>query len=120
MPTDASQDAIDAAWKRLVRAHHPDRAADTDRAAATRRTSAINEAYQTLSDPQRRARYDRRMTTTGRSTIGGTTQGPDAYGTIDAFLRLRRQRLHERWRVSAAGAVGVAAVLYSLRVLKVL
>ena len=52
--------AIDARWKELQREMHPDRFAAQD--AAAQRTAMqwsvrINEAYQRLKDPQRRAAY---------------------------------------------------------------
>ncbi len=51
----ASSDVIQAAYRVLVRVHHPDR---NETAEAAQRTRELNAAYQVLSDPQRRARYD--------------------------------------------------------------
>jgi preprotein translocase subunit Sec63 len=45
---DANGDEISAAWKRLVREHHPDRASPAAFAAANARTAAINAAYRDL------------------------------------------------------------------------
>jgi len=56
---DASAGQIAAAWRRRARAEHPDaRPADTGAAARFR---ALAEAYQVLSDPVRRAAYDRAL-----------------------------------------------------------
>ena len=52
----ASAKAIAAAYRRLVRKYHPDTNPSPD---ATHRTQAINEAYDVLSDPVKRAEYDR-------------------------------------------------------------
>ena len=57
---DASADEIKARWRELAREHHPDRAgADSvERDRLTTRMARINAAYDVLSDPVRRARYD--------------------------------------------------------------
>lgn len=117
----ASEDEIEGAWKRLVSQHHPDRAAPADNTAASARTAAINEAYQALGDPNRRERYDRRQGI-GRSSAF-RQRHPFAMrpeDAIDALVRLRRQRQHERLRAAGAAALGVAAVAYSLRAFKLL
>lgn len=53
--------AIDAAWRSLVKRHHPDAqpSASDAGAAAANRIRRLNVAHDWLSDPNRRARYDR-------------------------------------------------------------
>ena len=51
----ASQEVIQAAYRVLARAHHPDLSAAADAEARTRR---LNAAHFILSDPGRRAIYD--------------------------------------------------------------
>jgi hypothetical protein len=51
----ASQDVIQAAYRALVRNYHPDL---NPSAAAQQRIRQLNAAYQVLTDPQERARYD--------------------------------------------------------------
>ena len=46
----AKADEIRAAYRRLVREHHPDMASPGNRAAATRKTAEINLAYEYLRD----------------------------------------------------------------------
>ncbi|OGC50528.1 hypothetical protein A2716_04975 [candidate division WWE3 bacterium RIFCSPHIGHO2_01_FULL_40_23] len=53
---NASGEEIKAAYKRLAKEHHPDVA--KDKTAAEAKFKEINEAYQVLSDPQKRKMYD--------------------------------------------------------------
>src|SRR5258708_26339804 len=55
LPFDASFEAIEIAWRALLKQHHPDVAGPTADALAKR----INVAHDWLSDPDLRARYDR-------------------------------------------------------------
>ncbi|MBI4142999.1 J domain-containing protein [Candidatus Uhrbacteria bacterium] len=48
----ATPQEIKAAYRRLSRVHHPDRGGDTAK------FRAITDAYEVLSDPGRRSRYD--------------------------------------------------------------
>jgi curved DNA-binding protein CbpA len=54
---EASREEITQAWRRRARAEHPD--SHPGDAAAPARFRALAEAYQVLSDPARRAAYDR-------------------------------------------------------------
>jgi molecular chaperone DnaJ len=53
----ADDAAIKAAYRRLAKEHHPDRKNGCKESEA--RFKAINEAYDVLKDPQKRAAYDR-------------------------------------------------------------
>lgn len=53
---DASQDEIKKAFKKLARKNHPDVA--KDQTNAEEKFKAINEAYEVLSDPEKRKKYD--------------------------------------------------------------
>lgn len=53
---NASNDDLKGAFRRLARQYHPDVNKDSD---AEERFKEINEAYAVLSDPDRRAAYDR-------------------------------------------------------------
>ena len=54
---DASPEAIELAWRALLKRHHPDVAGDT--LVALERAKRINVAHDWLSDSGLRARYDR-------------------------------------------------------------
>jgi len=51
----ATQEEIRGAYRRLVMQFHPDINKEAD---ATKKMSEINEAYNTLSDPDKRKKYD--------------------------------------------------------------
>jgi molecular chaperone DnaJ len=54
VPRDASDEEIKKAYRRLARQYHPDRSGGDEA-----KFKEINEAYQVLSDKEKRARYDR-------------------------------------------------------------
>ena len=54
----ATTDEIKSAYRQLARKHHPDLQPAADRAAAAERFKEINEAYEVLSDSEKRAKYD--------------------------------------------------------------
>jgi curved DNA-binding protein len=56
VPRDADQDAIRRAYRKLARKLHPDLNSDSD---AEDRFKQLGEAYEVLSDPDKRERYDR-------------------------------------------------------------
>jgi len=57
VPRNASQDKIKQAFRQAARQHHPD--VNPDDSEAEERFKKINEAYQVLSDPEKRKKYDR-------------------------------------------------------------
>lgn len=58
MPPGASQEELKKRYRILMAKYHPDRNSDP---GAEERTKSINEAYGVLSDPEKRARYDRSL-----------------------------------------------------------
>ncbi len=56
VPRDASQDDIRRAYRKLAREYHPDLNRESD---AEDRFKELGEAYEVLSDPDKRERYDR-------------------------------------------------------------
>ena len=73
LPRGASDKEIKAAFRRLAKECHPD-SCNGD-ATAERRFKEINEAYEALKDPQRRAAYDR----FGHAAFQGGGGGPGGH-----------------------------------------
>lgn len=85
----AKADDIKRAYRKLAQKHHPDVA--TDKSDAEHRFKEINQAYEVLSDPQKRAQYDR-YGTVGNGSAGsggfadfGFGQGFGSSGFGDIF-----------------------------------
>lgn len=70
---DASADDIRKAYRGLARKYHPD--VNGGSAEATERFKEINQAYEVLSNPEKRARYDRLGTTGAEGDMGGGEGG---------------------------------------------
>jgi curved DNA-binding protein CbpA len=82
VPVDASAEAIEIAWRALLRRHHPDVAGPDGLATAT----AINVAHDWLSDPDLRAHYDRER---GIRTRGGAGVWRDIGGPVRSGVPAR-------------------------------
>ena len=89
VPRTASGEEIKRAYRRKARELHPD--ANPDDTATAERFKEVARAYQVLSDPDQRARYDR----FGEAGVGGAGAGPrieDVFGggglndIFDAFF----------------------------------
>ncbi|MCL5407219.1 MAG: DnaJ domain-containing protein [Patescibacteria group bacterium] len=71
---DATADEIKKAYRKLALQYHPDKNQDHQDG---KRFKEINEAYQVLSDPQKRARYDQFGTADDNFSSSWNTQGAD-------------------------------------------
>lgn len=77
---DASEEELKKAYRRLALKYHPDRNKDDQNAAE--RFKEINEAYEVLSDPEKRARYDQ----FGHAAFGGANGfGGSPFGDFSGF-----------------------------------
>lgn len=90
VPRSATTEEVRRAYRALVEIHHPDRMQSMrpevqERASA--RLKLINEAYQTLSNPEARARYDARLV--GSQTVGQAAAASIRPGEARSKLRAR-------------------------------
>lgn len=85
----ADETDIKRAYRQLARKHHPD--VNEDKAAAEHKFKEINEAYEVLSDPQKRANYDRFGHAGADGGGFGATGGAEGFGDIfDMFFGAAR------------------------------
>lgn len=76
---NASTDEIKRSYRKLAQQHHPDKGGDPQK------FKEINEAYQVLSDPQKRAQYDQFGTTFEQAKAGGGFQGFEGFRDFSSF-----------------------------------
>lgn len=77
---DASDDEIKHAYRKLSKKWHPDINKAPD---AEEKFKEINEAYETLSDPQKRANYDQYGSAEGAGAGFGGANGAGGFGNFD-------------------------------------
>jgi molecular chaperone DnaJ len=88
---DASTEEIKRAYRKLARELHPDVNGDP---AAETRFKEVAGAYEILSDPERRARYDRYGSQRGEEPFADIQDIFDVFfgGGFDPFVRTSRRR----------------------------
>ena len=78
VPKNASDDDLKKAFRKLAFQYHPDRNKES---GAEEKFKEINEAYQVLSDPEKRSQYDR----FGHAGLSGSASGGDGFGGFSGF-----------------------------------
>lgn len=73
----ASEEEIKKAYRKLAHQHHPDKAGGDEK-----KFKEINEAYQVLSDKNKRAQYDRFGTAEPMGGFGGGQGGAQQWGNM--------------------------------------
>ncbi|MBU1102764.1 molecular chaperone DnaJ [Patescibacteria group bacterium] len=76
---NASPDEIKRAYRRLAQQFHPDKGGDPEK------FKEVNEAYQVLSDPQKRAQYDQFGSTFEQAQAGGAARGFEGFRDFSSF-----------------------------------
>ena len=81
----ADNDAIKRAFSKLARQHHPD--VNPGDAGAEAKFKEVSEAYEVLSDPDKRARYEQFGQYWNQAGRSGAADGDSAnYGNFDDFI----------------------------------
>ena len=80
VPKNASDDEIKKSYRKLAMKHHPDRNQGDTAKAAEERFKEAKEAYEMLSDAQKRAAYDQHGFAGVDPNMRGGPGGADAYG----------------------------------------
>ena len=89
----ASADEIKRAHRKLARQFHPDM--NKNNPQATEKFKEVQEAYDVLSDPEKKTAYDQ----FGHAGLGAGSAGPAGVDPFDAFRRQQQQRGNGRqWR----------------------
>ncbi|NLY89056.1 MAG: molecular chaperone DnaJ [Firmicutes bacterium] len=81
VPRGAGEEEIKKAYRRLARKYHPD--VNKEDPQAEEKFKEINEAYQVLSDPQKRAAYDQFGHAGADGSFAGGTGGFGGFGDFD-------------------------------------
>lgn len=77
---NASQDEIKKAFRKLAHQHHPDKAGGNEA-----KFKEINEAYQVLGDPKKRAQYDQYGSAFEHAQAGGGFHGFEGFRDFSGF-----------------------------------
>ena len=76
VPKNASEEEIKKAYRKLAMKHHPDRNQGDEAKGAEAKFKEAKEAYEMLSDPQKRAAYDQH----GHAGVDPNMRGPGGPG----------------------------------------
>ena len=79
VPRNATEDEVKKAYRRLAMKYHPDR--NPDDAEAEEKFKEAKEAYEVLTDPQKRAAYDQ----FGHAGLDAARGGGPGFNPADAF-----------------------------------
>lgn len=112
VPLTATQDEIKKAFRALALKHHPDKNPGDDQ--AEEQFKRINEAYQVLSDSDRKDAYDRSLNEPADERAGFSffrrgTKAPSEQDIRDMFARINRFQVNGIARLSLSEAIGGAS-----------
>lgn len=117
VPRDVDEQTIKAAYHRLAREHHPDKAKPgSDKEAQQLQFDLISTAYNTLKDPAKRAAYDKQLARAAEASASGrkpdaTASQPAATGSKTDKMRSGASSDRDKGRI----AVGKRAALKGMQ-----
>ena len=79
VPKTASEDEIKKAYRKLAKKYHPDLNPNNKEAEA--KFKEVNDAYEVLSDPEKKAKYDQFGHAGVDPNFGGGAGGYGGYGS---------------------------------------
>ena len=85
VPKNATDEDIKKAYRKLAMKHHPDRNQGDDAKKSEEKFKEAKEAYEMLSDPQKRAAYDQHGHAGVDPNMGGARGGEGFGGFAEAF-----------------------------------
>ena len=126
LPREASQDDIQQAHRKFIRKHHPD--VNPGDPSAEERFKEIQQAYELLSNPEKRQEYDKRFHTSsrqrstgrprpgaGRRAGGGTTHTVDLSELLAKLANLSSDgdggRKEGSWKLQGEEVANIAKLL---------
>ena len=110
----ADDKELKAAFRKLAMQFHPDR--NPGDRACEHKFKEINEAYETLKDPQKRAAYDRFGHAAFEQGANGFGGGPGSGGFADIFEDIFGDMMGGRQRRSGAGRERGADLRYNMEI----
>ena len=79
---DASESQIKKAYYKLAQKYHPDKVSEEEREEATKKFQEIGEAYEVLSDPEKKEMYDK----FGKDGLQNSGQGVNPFDIFSQFF----------------------------------
>lgn len=114
---DSDQETIKQSYRKLAREYHPDRVANLGqefKELAARKMESINEAYQVLSDADKRREYDRALAT-GRAGASRPAAQPQSAKQPQKQERSRENAAEDLMRDQARALMMMESSFFQMR-----
>lgn len=97
IPVSADGNEIKAAYRRLARTCHPDVVATNQKEMSANEFIKIHAAYSTLSDPHKRANYDRALFVMRKRPVGSFSSSSLSSGPMGSMSRFNGNFTTRNW-----------------------